>query len=60
MLRSEKLEGLEKSEDLAGREGLIQAPLYPGGPGQEGDSRLTRYRSSPQSQIRKSNYAFLS
>ena len=50
----------QKPEGLAGREGLIQAPLCPGGPGQEGDSRSTRCRSSPQSRIRKSNYAFLS
>jgi hypothetical protein len=47
-------------EITTGREGLIQAPLYSGGPEQEGDSRLTRYRSSPQSRIRKLSYAVLS
>ena len=47
-------------EITTGREGLIQAPLDSGGPELEGDSQPTRYRSSPQSRIRKLNYAFLS
>jgi hypothetical protein len=36
--RDHRYRDLKKPEGLAGREGLIQAPLYPGGPGQEGDS----------------------